>query len=142
VAPNFSVIQSIKVFTTSTPTPLIPCMKRKATQDTAVYLCLFRHRGHMTPFPTVCSEGRLRTSPADVLPGGEQKTPGILQGKNGISSGSGRNHSEWCFPILLGRLALFWIKFNHRKEKKIKSRYSWDRQHLHLNLSMRSYNVG
>lgn len=73
VASNFSVIQSIKAFTASTHTPLIPYMKPKATHDTVVYLCLFRHRGRMKPFPTLCSEQRLRTSPVDVLPGGEEK---------------------------------------------------------------------
>ena len=142
MAPNFSVIQRIKVITASTHIPPIPYMKPKATHDTVVYLCVFRHRGHMKPFPTLCSEQRLRTSPADVLPGGDEKTPGILQGKNRICSGSGRGHSGWCFPILLGRLALFWIKYNHSKEKKIKSRFSWDGQHFHLNHGTRSYNVG
>lgn len=50
--------------------------------------------------------------------------------------------SGWRFPILLARLALFWIKLNHNKEKKIKSRFSWDGQHLYLSLGTRSYNIG
>lgn len=73
---------------------------------------------HMKPFPTLCREQWLRTHPVDVLPDGEEKTPGILQGKNCICSGSRRGHYEWCFLILLQRLALFWIKFNHSKEQK------------------------
>lgn len=67
-----------------------------------LFVCVcFRHRGHMKPFPSLCSEQRLRTSPADVLPSGKEKTPGTLQGKNCIGSGSGRGHlggvSQFCW---------------------------------------------
>lgn len=140
LAPNFSVIQRIKVFTASTHAPTIPYMKSKATHDTDTYLCLFRHRGHMKPFPTLCSGQRWRTSPVNMLPGGEEETPGILQGKNCICSGSRRGHFGARFLILWGRLALCLITFNHSQEK-IKTRFSWDGQHLHLSLGMRIYNV-
>lgn len=106
-----------------------------------VLLNLLKHRGHKKPFLIPCSEPWLRTSSADGLPGGE-KTAGTLQGKNCICSGSRKGYSASCFPILLGKSVLFWIEFNHSKEKEIKFRFYWDGQCLHLNPIVRSYKVG
>lgn len=59
------------------------------------------------------------------------------------ASAQGVERIKWVmFPNIVGKAVLFWIKFNHSKEKEIKSRFYWDGQYLCLNPIMRSYKVG
>lgn len=113
LAPNFRVIHKIKVFAAATNVRPILYKKPEATHNTHIYLYSFSLRGHTKTFPPVFPRQTVMTTPVNLLFSGEKETSGTLQGKKCVCSRCEHGHSRWCSPLLFGRLALSWIKFNN-----------------------------